>query len=242
MSTDELSVDLHDRHLSITLQRPHSANALSPDMVEAFIESLTHSTDVSSCTIRGAGKNFCAGFDLSEIETLSDGDLLLRFVRIEQLLQRLHHAPFPVMALAQGHVVGAGADLFAACWQRIAAPDCRFKMPGWNFELALGTRRLTQLVGSDAARDLLIDTSTADADKAAHMGLASAIVKPQDWPEHVERFKQRATALPANAVPALLSLTANDSRAADMAALIESASKPGLKARIQHYRAALQKR
>lgn len=238
-ASEELDVSFGDGHLSITLQRPKSANALSPAMVEALIQTLTQTSDVRSCTIRGEGRNFCAGFDLSDLESLSDGDLLLRLVRIETLLQRVNHAPFPVMALAQGHVIGAGADLFAACWQRIAAPDCRFKMPGWNFEIALGTRRLTKLVGADAARDLLIDTSTATAQRADNIGLATAIADPEDWPERIEQFKQRATALTPSAVAAMLSLTATDSRQADMAALIESASQPGLKLRIQKYRASL---
>jgi enoyl-CoA hydratase/carnithine racemase len=57
---------------------------------------------VRSCTIQGEGRNFCAGFDLSDIAELSDGDLLHRFLRIETLLQSVHHAPFPVMPLARG--------------------------------------------------------------------------------------------------------------------------------------------
>jgi len=94
---DELTIELSDGHLAITLQRPQRSNALNPAMVEALIQTLSQSDGIRSCTLRGAGKNFCAGFDLSDIESLSDGDLLLRFVRIETLLQQVQHAPFPVM-------------------------------------------------------------------------------------------------------------------------------------------------
>jgi len=149
-----------ENNSSPDLKVERNANALSPDLVEALLNEITTATDIRLCVIKAEGRNFCAGFDLSDIDGLSDGDLLLRFTRIETLLQAVHHAPFPVIAFAQGHVIGAGADLFAACWQRIAAPNAKFRFPGWQFELALGTRRLTRLVGTDNARDLLIDTKT----------------------------------------------------------------------------------
>jgi len=137
-SYPDLKVERNGDTLTLTLNRPDSANALSPDLVEALLAEITTATDIRLCVIKAEGRNFCAGFDLSDIDGLSDGDLLLRFTRIETLLQAVHHAPFPVIALAQGHVIGAGADLFAACWQRIAAPNAKFRFPGWQFELALG--------------------------------------------------------------------------------------------------------
>ena len=73
--------------LTLTLDRPGNANALSPDLVEALIETLAAARDVRLCVLRGEGKHFCAGFDLSDLEDLSDGDLLWRFLRIETLLQ-----------------------------------------------------------------------------------------------------------------------------------------------------------
>ena len=68
-------------------------------------------------------------------------------MRIETLLQAVHHAPFAVAAFAQGQAVGAGADLFAVSWRCVAVLDARFRMFGWNFELVLGTRRLLRLIG-----------------------------------------------------------------------------------------------
>lgn len=235
--SSELQVRQENALLTLTLNRPESANALSPALVEALIAALTTARDVRLCVLRGEGKHFCAGFDLSDLEALSDGDLLWRFLRIETLLQRVHHAPFPVVALAQGQVVGAGADLFAACWRRVAAPGAKFRMPGWNFELALGTRRLTRLVGQDAARDLLIDTKVLPAEEALACGLASDLAAPEDWPALVESLLQRAGALPPQALADMLALTTTDSREADMAAIVATAGRPGLKERILAYRA-----
>lgn len=222
--------------LTLTLNRPGQANALSPTLVENLIAAIESADSVRLCVIRGEGRHFCAGFDLSDLEDVSDGDLLWRFLRIEELLQTVHHAPFPVLVLAHGQVVGAGADLFAAACHRIAAPGAKFRMPGWNFELALGTRRLTRLIGTDAARDMLIDTKVLTADQASDVGLANAVVDVDGWQDAITGLLERSRALPDGALSDMLTLTAHDSRDADTAAIVKTAGRPGLKHRVQAYR------
>src|SRR5210317_1376758 len=112
--TDEtvLKIERDEALLQLTLNRPDSANALNTELTEALIAAVTQAQDIRLCVIRGQGRHFCAGFDLSDLESLSDGDLLWRFLRIETMLQLVYHAPFATVALAHGQVVGAGADLF----------------------------------------------------------------------------------------------------------------------------------
>lgn len=224
--------------LELTLNRPDQSNALSPSLVEAILDAFAETDGVRLGVIRGAGRNFCAGFDLSDLAELSDGDLLWRFVRIELMLQAVHHAPFPIVAFAHRHVVGAGADLFAACTHRVATGDARFRMPGWNFELALGTRRLARRVGSDRARDMLIDTRSVEADEAVAIGLASEQAEPDQWPSIQSRWAERAATLPPYASKEMLALTGEDTRALDLAAVASTAGRPGLKERIEAFRAA----
>lgn len=231
-----LETEQSDGLLRLTLNRPGSANALNPELTEALLDAVTGAQGVRLCVLQGAGRHFCAGFDLSDLENLSDGDLLWRFLRIETLLQAIHHAPFPVVAFGHGQLVGAGADLFACCWHRVAAADARFRFPGWNFELALGTRRLRRLIGPDAARDLLIDTKVISAEQGLALGLATELAPRDDWPALTERLKQRATTLSPGAIRNLLELTSEDSRNDDLAAIVTSAGRPGLKDRIVAYR------
>ena len=231
-----LEVEQHDGLLQLRLNRPDSANALNPALTEALIETIARAEDVRLCALRGAGRHFCAGFDLSDLEKLSDGDLLWRFLRIETLLQAVHHAPFPVVAFGHGQLVGAGADLFAACWRRVAAPDARFRMPGWNFELALGTRRLGRLIGADAARDLLIDTKVLSAEESLACGLATDLAAQEEWPALAEQLKRRASVLSPRALQNMLELTVDDSRSEDIAAIVATAGQPGLRDRILAYR------
>lgn len=235
MNEQSLIVAKAGRVLTITLNRPSAFNAMSPDMAEGIIEALEVAKEIDLCVIKGEGKNFCAGFDLSQMSELSDADLLCRFLRIETMLQIVHYAPFLTLALAQGHAVGAGADLFAACNYRIADPGARFKMPGWNFGLALGTRRLKTLIGANAARDMLIDTRSVDSPEAFELGLCSQILKQDDWEAETHKIAVRCGKLPQVSREHMLSLTATDTRDADIAAVVHSAGRPGLKQRIMSY-------
>src|SRR5262245_25288191 len=96
----------------LVLNRPDRAHALDAALVEALLAAIEQaaSTGVRLLTLRGEGRHFCAGFDFSDLDRQSDGDLLHRFVRIEQLLQALHHAPMTTLALCHGIAFGAGGD------------------------------------------------------------------------------------------------------------------------------------
>jgi enoyl-CoA hydratase/carnithine racemase len=225
-----------DDVLLLTLNRGSKANSLTPTLVEDLITALDQPDNVRMAVIRGEGKHFCAGFDLSDISELSDGDLLWRFVRIELLLQKIYHSPFPIVALGHGQIVGAGADLFVACWHRVAAPCVKLKMPGWNFELALGYGRLAALIGQDAARDMLIDTRSISAEQAREIGLASDLIEKEGWEDLVTTLAARARTLPTEATTNMLALTGSKSAELDLAALVRSAARPGLKARVEKYR------
>lgn len=223
----------------LTINRPERGNALDAATVEALIAAIEHAPAEGAglVVIGGEGRHFCTGFDLSGIEQASDGDLLLRFVRIELLLQRVYEAPVPVMALGKGRVVGAGADLFCAAQHRIAAPEATFRMPGWRFGVALGTRRLADRVGNDVARLLLLEDCTFDAQLARATGLATDIAPEPGWPSAIAAASG-GNALSRDDAATLLGLTVARHGDADMAALVASASRPGLRERMLAYRDA----
>lgn len=225
--------------LTLQLNRPKQANAMSLELSESILKAITESEGVRLAVIRSTSQNFCAGFDLSDIADCSDGDLLWRFTRIETMLQAVHHAPFPTLALAQGHVIGAGADLFAACSRRVATPDTGFKFPGWNFELALGTRRLSRLIGPDDARDILMSSRRVRAHEAAGLGLVSDLAAEDQWDELAEQYAKQSRTLPEFSNRSMLNLVQTDTRAEDMAAVVATAGRPGLKERILAFQASV---
>jgi enoyl-CoA hydratase/carnithine racemase len=224
----------------LTLDRPDKANALDDALVEALLAAVAAAEHDGTrlLVLHPGAKNFSAGFDFSAMEAATEGELLRRFVRIEQLLQGVWHAPFATMALAHGRNFGAGADLFVACDVRVAAPGATFRMPGLRFGLQLGTRRLAQRIGNDAARALLADSSTIDADGALALRFATHVAATPEWIALLAAERDRAEALTPEAARRLRAATVVDTRGPDMADLVASVTTPGLKARIAAYRSS----
>ena len=166
--TDGLRVERRGALHLLTLARPDKMNALSAGLVEALIAAVdrAQAEQARAIVFQGEGRNFSAGFDFGDWESQSEGDLLLRFVRIEMLLQRVAATPCLTVALAHGRNFGAGVDLFGACKWRLAAPEASFRMPGLKFGLVLGTRRFAALVGAERARTILEQAATFDAEAA----------------------------------------------------------------------------
>ncbi len=234
---------------TLTLNRPGLGNALGPGLVESLIaESGQAIADPATHTLvlRGEGRHFCTGLDLSDLDTVSDGDLLLRLVRIELLLSMWWHATVRTVALAHGRTWGAGADLFAVCEQRVAAEDTTLRFPGAQFGIVLGTRRLAERIGTDAARRAVLEGAEFDARAALAAGLVSAIGDQPTLPAlpaqptHTTQASHAThTTPPVDRVTAaaIRAATRADHRDADLAALVRAAAAPGLRARIGAYRA-----
>lgn len=217
----------------LRMQRPERGNALVPMLVEGLISAASEAfanASVHTLVLQGEGRHFCTGLDLSDLATLSDADLLLRLVRIETLLAMLWHAPIRTVAQAKGRTWGAGADLLVACEQRLVGSDTTLRFPGAQFGLVLGTRRLAERIGADAARALVLEGGELDATQALALGLASRIT------DSLALAPLRTSGDTGRAVRAA---SRSDLRDADLAALVRSAAVPGLQQRITQYRASL---
>jgi len=220
---------------TIALARAQKANALSSAMVEGMIAALAEAeaAQVPLVAFEGEGRNFSAGFDFGDYEGQSEGELLLRLVRIETLLQSIARSPCLTVAFAHGRNFGAGVDLFAACRWRIAAPGASFRMPGLGFGLVLGTRRFAAIVGRDRAREILEGLATFDAERARQMGFVRRIAPAEEWPAIRDEAIATALALPAQGRHTLYRTLASSTDDADLADLVRSAAAPGLKERIR---------
>lgn len=82
MTYENLCVAIKSDILFVTLNRPERGNALDTAMVEELLDVVNHAAlrDCSAMTLTDAGNHFCTGFDLSDINSQSDSDLLFRFV------------------------------------------------------------------------------------------------------------------------------------------------------------------
>lgn len=140
-----LLIDKQPTHWTLTLNRPEKRNALSSDLIEALLAAVQDAKAAQTplLVLQGAGANFSAGFDFTSFEEQSESDLLLRFVRIEALLQEiaygLRHArqrmatTLARVSICLPHAATAGAPAKQIPHARFEirpgfghAPPCRF--------------------------------------------------------------------------------------------------------------------
>jgi enoyl-CoA hydratase len=232
-----VTLEQSDNVWTLSLARAEKRNAFSAQLVEDLLELVQRAPAEGARVLvfRGEGKNFSAGFDLSGAEQYSDGDLVLRFIRVEMLLQAVASSPCLTVGLAHGRSFGAGVDLIASCRQRYATADASFRMPGLKFGLVLGTRRFGEIVGREEAASLQEEATTFDAARAQDIGFLHGIAEQQEWPAIVERARAKASALPAWSRDALYQVLSSAQADTDLAWLVRSAARPGLKQRIAEY-------
>lgn len=238
---------------AITLERADRGNALSADLVDALADAfggVVADESVHTVVLRASGRHFCTGFDLSGLDGETDATLLARLVRIEILLDMVWRAPVRTVAIGQGRIMGAGADLFAACDLRLLAPGASLRFPGAGFGIVLGTRRLARRVGDATALRWIGEATTITADEAVATGLASGLVESVESAARVEALDGAAPCAAEALVPtaladisvdrqtfaALRRAVRDDAADADLGALVRSAARVGLKARIEAYR------
>lgn len=221
----------------LTLNRPEKRNALSLALADALLAAIEQAAvdGTRLISLRGNGPGFCAGFDFSELASATAGDLLLQFVRIEQVLQALAHSPVDTLALVHGAVVGAGADLLVACRHRVGAPDAQSRFPGARFGLILGSRRLAQCAGADAAQALIGSPEKTSAERMVQLGLLTQLCDVTSWSEREQQVLDQVCQVPPDARAKVLHAVRPDSRAQDLADLVASAAQPDIKARIAAY-------
>ena len=171
--------------LVATLNRPDRMNAQTVQMF-AELEQLAHDlsdSDVRTLIITGAGRAFCAGYDLADAEELADLsplEMLGRQERAARALAGIRGVPMPVIAAVNGPAAGGGFALALAADIRLGAPEARFNAAFVRIGLTagdLGTSwLLPRLIGPARAAELAYTGGFVDAEEAERIGLLNRIV------------------------------------------------------------------
>ena len=178
---------------TVTLARPDVLNAQTPAMW-AELESISRKLpgDVRVVIVRGAGRSFSAGLDLSVVRgegdssfahlaQLSSDECAERIAGFQAAFTWLRRPSLVTIAAVQGHAIGAGFQLALNCDLRILAADARFSMAEVTLGLVPdlgGTKRLVELVGPSRALEICVTGRRIAADEADRIGLATAVVPP----------------------------------------------------------------
>lgn len=165
----------------ITMTAPARLNALSDAMIARLHDRLDQIADDQSVKVvilSGSGKAFCAGHDLTEIQTKGPEGLKGLFDRCAAFMERIQSLPQPVIAQVHGIATAAGCQLVATCDLAIAADDTKFGVNGVNIGLFCSTPMvaLTRNIGRKAAFEMLTTGQFIDPSEAVRLGLINRAV------------------------------------------------------------------
>jgi enoyl-CoA hydratase len=163
----------------LTLNRPDQLNALSPDLMlalRAAVDDIATSATVRCLIIRGAGRSFCAGFDLKAREA---SNATLPFDFGAHLMNDIAALPQPVIAAVHGHCFTGGLELALAADFIIAAETTRFAdtHAKWGMHALWGmTQRLPRRINPAVAKDMMFTGRELDGREALALGLVSRCI------------------------------------------------------------------
>jgi enoyl-CoA hydratase len=176
----------------ITLNRPEKRNALSLALWNALDEAIRlagEDEEARVILLRGEGKSFCSGLDISPESELTaalggtpGASQKLNFFRLVRELQdihtRLERLTRPTLAVIHGHCLGAGLELVLCCDFRLCSQETIFALPEAKLGLITdvgGLQRLPKIVGPGHAREMAFRGNQFDAARAQAVNLVNDV-------------------------------------------------------------------
>ncbi len=198
MTYEQITYEVEDQVLTITLNRPDKLNAFTPVMMGELIDAFDRADgddNVRAIVVTGAGRAFCAGADLSrggdtftrpgaggERPSIDYSDPAIRDGGGRVTL-RIYECLKPVIAAVNGPAVGIGATMQLPMDIRLASEQARF---GFVFARrgivpeACSSWFLPRVVGISRALEWTFSGEVFPATEALNGGLVRAIYKPED--------------------------------------------------------------
>jgi 2-(1,2-epoxy-1,2-dihydrophenyl)acetyl-CoA isomerase len=195
MTAESVLTEVAGDITTVTLNRPERSNALDSPTARALADAIDHAQDARVTILTGAGRAFCAGGDLEELERWTDlapeeiGQAL--YEGYQGMIRAIRRSPSIVIAAINGAAVGAGLDLALACDLRVASDDAKLGQVWVGLGVIPGTGGawLTQaLAGPTRAAELLLTGRVITADEAFEAGLLNAVVPAGEVMDKARQF------------------------------------------------------
>lgn len=200
MSYTNLLVEKDDRYIgSITLNRAEQLNTFTSQMATELLEALReldNDPQVRVIVVKGAGKAFCAGIDINELENKTALQYRAWIEHMERPLVAISQLAKPVIAMVQGVAAANGMGLAVACDLTIAAENAKMGLTAINVGLnCVGpVLPVARMVGRKKALELLLYGELLKAPEAKELGLVNRVVakedlerQTQDWAAELAR-------------------------------------------------------
>lgn len=173
---------------TLTLNRPNKLNALTIALfgeLKAHVDAIAADDKVGVVVLRGAGKCFSAGHDLSDIAA---GEHPPEPHFQAQVIERLANLPQPVVVAVHGHCYTGGLELALVGDIILASASARFAdtHAKWGLTPVWGlSQRLPRRVGLPKAREMMFTCRTYSGEEAARIGLANECVDDDSFEERL---------------------------------------------------------
>lgn len=196
-----------DHIFEIVLNRPEKRNAMNMELFQQFdqaVREVEKAVGVRCVLIRGEGKAFSAGIDITGLMTMAQqyGENFLQRMRVitadyQAVLNHLERLELPTIVLIHGFCLGLGMEMALACDLRIMTESATMGLPESLLGLIPdvgGTTRLTRLVGPGWAKEVIFTGRQFDAKECERMGLVNRVVKDDELLQAGEALAEQIAA------------------------------------------------
>jgi len=211
MNFETIQLEMQGAVAVLTLNRPQALNALTVEMGNEIQAAFANVTEggARAMVLTGAGRAFCAGGDLREMQKLAQEDGRVEAFFDEPLrmlndcILMFRNAPFPIIAAVNGLAFGAGCNFALACDVVIAAESAKFNQSFVNIGLTPdcgGTFILPRLVGMKRAAYLLMTGDSIDARQAESFGMINFVTPDESVLPEAMKLAERLANGPTGAL------------------------------------------
>jgi enoyl-CoA hydratase len=170
----------------LTINRPEALNALNYNVLQDLAQAVSRAEtdgDVYVLILTGAGKAFVAGADISLMKDFSAVEAKAFAEFANALFSRIETMSKPSIAAVNGYALGGGCELCMSCDIRLAGTKAKFGQPEVGLGITPGfggTQRLSRLVGTSKAKEMILTAETIGAEEALRIGLVSKVVPDEE--------------------------------------------------------------
>ena len=191
---------------TIILNRPNKLNTLTDGILNdayAAVTELGADEEIRVIIIKGAGRAFCAGYDLSPREKPFETVLDWRghAEHGSRLMFSIWNCRKPVIAQIHGHCLGGGCDLAMVCDFTIAAEHTMIGEPEIQFNSAPPFGIMPYILGMKKTKELLLTGDRITAAEAERIGLITRVVPDDQLEKEVQELANKLIKIP---VPAMM--------------------------------------
>ncbi|MHB8893878.1 MAG: enoyl-CoA hydratase/isomerase family protein [Candidatus Geothermincolia bacterium] len=174
---------------TLVLDRPEKLNAMNQTMFAELgtaADFVRDDDEVKVAVITGRGRAFCAGIDLASITDFKDAtvtEFRTMVRRVQRNFRAFELIEKPVIAMVNGHCLGAGLEIALASDMILASSDATFGLLEVNIGLVVdlgGSQRLPRYIGIHRAKELVLTGKKIDVEEADRIGLINAWYPPEE--------------------------------------------------------------